>query len=61
MIFMHNGRQLEYLKTNSATPFASKKNFFAQMFLVQCLVPGPFMILLKQQYSKIWPFFIVDI
>ena len=25
------------------------------------LVPGPFMILIKQQYSEIWPFFIVDI
>ena len=25
------------------------------------LVPGPFMILLKLQYNKIWPFLIVDI
>ena len=25
------------------------------------LIPGPFMILLKQQYSKIWSIFIVDI
>ena len=25
------------------------------------LVPGPFMILLKQHYSEIWPFLIVDI
>ena len=25
------------------------------------LVPGPFMILLKWQYSKIWPFLLVEI
>ena len=37
----------------------------SNMFLAKCwswkLVPGSFMILLKWQYSKIWPFLMVDI
>ena len=37
----------------------------SNMFLLNAgdwkLVPAPFMILLKWQYSEIWPFLIVDI